>query len=75
MSSKLGSVSKKQWVKGLLVVVGGAVLGALIDALQRGVKMDKQFLTSTLIAAAIALGGYLKATLLTGENGNPLTNK
>jgi hypothetical protein len=75
MSSKLGSVNTQQWVKGLLVAVGGAVLGAVGSALQNGVVLDKTFWITTGSGALVAFVAYLKATLLTGENGNPLTNK
>jgi hypothetical protein len=75
MSSKLGSINKNQWVKGLLVAVGGAILGAVANALQNGVNLDKHFCITTLTGAGVALGAYFKATLLTGENGKPLTNK
>jgi hypothetical protein len=75
MSSKLGKISKKQWIKGLLVALSGSVVGAVTAGLQSGMKLDKQFWITTGTGAIVAVLGYINATLLTGENGNPLTNK
>ena len=73
MNSKFLKINLEELIKGLIVVVIGSILTALLQVLQtKGFSFTQDDLLNILVGGTIAGLSYLTKTLLQDEEGNQL---
>jgi hypothetical protein len=73
MRSKLFTLYKRDFFKGMVVAVITAIMTFLVDALQSGAVVDLTLLKRVGIAALIGFLSYLLKNLFTNSQGQILT--
>jgi hypothetical protein len=73
MKSKFLTLSAIDFIKGLIVAIGTALLTGLYDLLQKGAAFDWPTLKPVVLASVAAGISYLLKNLLTNSQGQTFT--
>jgi hypothetical protein len=73
--SKFWTLSTRDWLNGLIMAVGSAVLTAVIQLLQTGTSFGTNELKSIALVAIVTGLTYISKKLATDEKGNLLGSK